>query len=63
VNDIRDKLSSMLGDENALIAHGLAQTTRDHALVRAEIRAELLRELLHCLPLFADLQVREQKTA
>ena len=39
-------LTDMLAEEQATIQVQLLQVTRDPPLVRAEIRAELLRELL-----------------
>jgi len=47
---MREKLEIMLAEEQATIQVQLLQVTRDPPLVRAEIRAELLRELLTQLP-------------
>jgi lysozyme family protein len=47
---MREKLEAMLSTEQAIFAHGLSQVTRDPAMVRAEIRAELIRELLQVIP-------------
>lgn len=47
---MREKLEIMLAEEQATIQLQLLQVTRDPTLVRAEIRAELLRELLTQLP-------------
>lgn len=43
---MQEKLEAMLGDEQETIRAQLCQVTRDPPLVRAEIRAELLRELI-----------------
>lgn len=47
---MREKLEIMLAEEQATIQVQLRQITRDPPLVRAEIRAELLREILTQLP-------------
>jgi len=47
---MREKLEIMLAEEQATIQVQLLQVTRDPPLVRAEIRAELLREILTQLP-------------
>jgi hypothetical protein len=47
---LKKTLEAMLAAEQSTIKIQLRQVTRDPPLVRAEIRAELLRELLHKLP-------------
>jgi len=47
---MREKLEIMLAEEQDTIKVQLLQVTRDPPLVRAEIRAELLRELLTQMP-------------
>lgn len=46
IEKLRDNLQSMLEDEQATIKAQLQHVTRDPPLVRAEIRAELLREII-----------------
>jgi hypothetical protein len=47
---MRQKLATMLAEEQQIIAHNLTQVTRDPELVEAEIRARLLRQIIKMLP-------------
>ncbi len=43
---MKARLAAMLAAEQGVIERGLREVTRDPALVRAEIRAELLRAII-----------------
>jgi len=49
IEKLRENLQSMLAEEQATIKAQLQQVTRDPPLVRAEIRAELLREIIQSI--------------